>query len=126
MNLTLWIIAGVLAAAFTASGLMKLLLPKEKLIASGFGWAETLSPTVIRRIGGAEVLAAKGLILPAVLHVVPLLVPLAAVGLVLVMSGAAIVHARLKDALTVAVDVVLLALAATLAWGRLGPYNFTS
>ncbi len=125
MNLTLWIIACVLAAVFTASGLMKLLLPKEKLIASGFGWAENFSPTAIRLIGVAEVLAAKGLILPAVLHVVPVLVPLAAVGLVLVMVVAAVVHSRLKEGPMVAVNVLLLALAATVAWGRFGPYGFT-
>jgi DoxX-like family len=125
MNLTLWIIAGVLAAVFTASGLMKLLLAKQKLIASGFAWAQNLSPTAIRRIGVAEVLAAKGLILPAVLHIVPILVPVAAAGLVLVMAGAAIVHAQLKEGPMVIVNVLLLALAATVAWGRFGPYGFT-
>ena len=125
MNVTLWIIAGVLAAVFTASGLMKLLLPKEKLITSGFRWAERFSPKAIRLIGVAEVLAAKALILPAVLHVMPVLVPLAAVGLMLVMIGAIIVHARLKEAPMVLANIALLGLAATVAWSRFGPYSFS-
>ena len=48
----------------------------------------------------AEILGAIGLILPAVLHVAPVLVPLAAVGLILVMLGAAVVHARRHELCT--------------------------
>jgi uncharacterized membrane protein YphA (DoxX/SURF4 family) len=124
MNLALWIVAIVLAAGFTASGLMKLLVPKDKLVNAGQGWAQDFSPTSIRLIGVAEALGAAGLILPAVTHIAPILVPLAAIGLVLVMVGAAVVHARRKEAMNIAVNVVLLALAVFVAWGRLGPYSF--
>ena len=124
MNLALWIVAIVLAAAFAASGLMKLLVPKEKLVRSGPEWAQDFSSTSIRLIGVAEVLGAAGLILPAFSHITPILVPLAAVGLVLVMVGAAFFHARRKEAMNIAVNVVLLALAVFVAWGRLGPYPF--
>jgi uncharacterized membrane protein YphA (DoxX/SURF4 family) len=124
MNLALWIVAIVLAAGFAASGLLKLLVPKEKLVNSGQGWAQDFSPTSIRLIGVAEVLGAAGLTLPAVTHIAPILVPLAAIGLLLVMVGAAIVHARRKEAMNIAVNVVLLALAVFVAWGRLGPYPF--
>ena len=94
MNLALWIVAIVLAASFAGSGLMKLAVPKDKLVKLGQGWAQDFSPNHIRLIGFVEVLGAAGLILPAVTHIAPILVPLAAVGLVLVMVGAAIVHAR--------------------------------
>ena len=124
MNLALWIVAIVLAAVFAASGLMKLLVPKEKLVNVGQGWAQDFSATSIRLIGVAEVLGAAGLILPAVTHIAPILVPLAAIGLVLVMVGAAVVHARRKETMNIAVNVVLLALAVFVAWGRLGPYHF--
>jgi uncharacterized membrane protein YphA (DoxX/SURF4 family) len=122
MNLALWTIAIVLAVGFAASGLMKLVRSKEQLVASGFGWAQDFSPTTIRLIGIAEVLGAVGLILPAALHIAPILVPLAAVGLALVMVGAAVVHARRKEAPMVAINVVLLGLAIVVAWGRFGPY----
>ncbi len=124
MNIVLWIIAGVLAVAFAGAGLMKLTQPKEKLAASGMGWTEQFSPGAIKAIGALEVLAAIGLILPAVLDIVPVLVPLAALGLVLMMIGAAITHARRKENPMIGANLVLLILAAVVAWGRFGPYSF--
>jgi uncharacterized membrane protein YphA (DoxX/SURF4 family) len=126
MNVVLWIIASVLAVAFLGAGLMKVAQPKEKLAASGMGWTEQFSPGAIKLIGGLEVLAAIGLILPAALDIAPVLVPLAAVGLVLMMIGAAITHARRNEAQMIAANVVLLVLAAVVVWGRFGPYSFTS
>jgi uncharacterized membrane protein YphA (DoxX/SURF4 family) len=126
MNLALWIIAIVLAAVFVGSGLMKQFVPKDKLLTSGQGWAQDFSPTSIRLIGLAEILGAVGLVLPAAVHIAPILVPLAAVGLALVMAGAAAVHARRREAPQVVVNTVLLALAVFVAWGRFGPYSFTS
>jgi hypothetical protein len=122
MNLALWIIAIVLAVGFAASGLLKIVRSKEQLVSSGFGWAQDFSPTTIRLIGVAEILGAIGLVLPAALHIAPILVPLAAIGLALVMAGAAVVHARRNEAPMVAINAVLLVLAVIVAWGRLGPY----
>jgi hypothetical protein len=51
-------------------------------------------------------------------------VPLAATGLALVMVGAAVVHARRKENQMIVANVVLLALAVFVAWGRFGPYAF--
>ena len=124
MNLALWIVAIVLAVVFTGSGLMKELVPKDKLVTAGQGWAQDYSQTNIRLIGLAEILGAIGLILPAVVHIAPILVPLAAVGLVLVMVGAAVVHARRNEPMNVGVNLVLIALAIFVAWGRFGPYSF--
>ena len=125
MNLALWIIAIVLAVAFAGSGLMKLVVPKDKLVTAGQGWAQDFSPSTIRLIGVLEILGAIGLILPAALHIAPILVPLAAIGLALTMVGAAVVHARRKEAPMIAVNAVLLTLAVIVAWGRLGPYSLT-
>jgi len=124
MNLALWIVAIVLAVVFTGSGLMKELVPKDKLVTAGQGWAQDYSQSSIRLIGLAEILGAIGLVLPAVVHIAPILVPLAAVGLVLVMVGAAVVHARRSEPMNVGVNLVLIALAIFVAWGRFGPYSF--
>jgi uncharacterized membrane protein YphA (DoxX/SURF4 family) len=126
MNVVLWIIAGLLAAAFLAAGAMKLAQPKEKLAAAGMAWTEDFSPVMIKLIGGLEVLAAIGLILPAVLGIAPVLVPLAALGLVAIMIGAAITHVRRGETPMIGVNLVLLALAAVVVWGRFGSYSFTS
>jgi uncharacterized membrane protein YphA (DoxX/SURF4 family) len=126
MNVVLWIIASVLALAFLAAGAMKLTQPKDKLAASGLAWTEDFSPGVIKLIGGLEVLAGLGLVLPALFDIAPVLVPLAALGLVLIMIGAAITHGRRKEYQMILINLVLLALALVVAWGRFGPYSFTS
>ena len=125
MNVALWITAGLLAIVFLASGAMKVIQPKEKLAASGFGFVEDVSAGAVKAIGTLEVLAAVGLILPAALDVAPVLVPLAAVGVVLLMVGAVIVHLRRHEAQAIMVPLALLALAVLVAWGRFGPQSFT-
>ena len=124
MNIVLWIIAGLLAVAFLAAGLMKLAQPKEKLAASGMGWTESFSPGAVKTIGALELLAAIGLVLPALLDITPVFVPLAALGLVLLMIGAIVTHARRKENPMIGTNVVLLILAAVVVWGRFGPYAF--
>jgi uncharacterized membrane protein YphA (DoxX/SURF4 family) len=126
VNMALWIVTIVLAVSFLGSGLMKQFVPKDKLVTSGQGWAADFSPANIRLIGLVEIVGAIGLVLPAVTHIAPILVPMAAIGLILVMVGAAIVHARRREVPNVAVNVVLLALAAFVVWGRLGLYAFPS
>jgi uncharacterized membrane protein YphA (DoxX/SURF4 family) len=126
VNVVLWIIAGLLAAAFAAAGAMKLSQPVDKLAASGMAWTEDLGPGPVKLIGTLEVLAAVGLILPAALGIAPVLVPLAALGLVLVMIGAIVTHARRKESQAIGINVVLLLLAAVIVWGRFGPYSFGS
>ncbi|MBC6460601.1 DoxX family protein [Actinomadura sp. HBU206391] len=125
MNIALWIIAELLALAFLASGAIKLTWTKEKLAASGMGAVEDFSTGTVKTIGILEVLAAVGLILPAALDIAPVLVPLAAVGLMLLMVGASITHLRRHEAQAIVVNLALLALAAFVAWGRFGPQSFT-
>ena len=123
MNIALWIVQALLAVAFLGAGAMKLTQPKEKLVTS-LAWAESFSPTSIKLIGAAEVLGALGLVLPALTGIAPVLTPLAAVGLAVVMVGAIVTHGRRGERPMIAFNVVLLALAAFVAWGRFGPYAF--
>jgi len=123
VNVFLWIVAGLLALAFLGAGAMKLSQPREKLAAS-MGWVNDFSAPMVKTIGALEVLGALGLILPAVTGIAPILTPLAAVGLLLIMIGAIVTHLRRGEARTIVVNVVLLLLAAVVAWGRFGPYAF--
>ncbi|GAA4060960.1 DoxX family protein [Actinomadura miaoliensis] len=126
MNLTLWIVTGLLAVAFLAGGVIKLIRPREKLAAApGGGWVEDFGAGAVKAIGAVEVLGAAGLVLPGVLGIAPVLVPLAAVGLVLLMVGAMITHLRRHEATAIVVNLVYLALAGFVAWGRFGPESFT-
>jgi len=127
MNRALWIVAGLLAVVYLASGVGKLILPKKKLAAfPGGGWVEDFSAGAVKAIGALEVLAAVGLVLPAVLGIAPVLVPLAAAGLVVLMAGAVVTRLRRREPKPLVADLVYLALAAFVAWGRsFGPKSFT-
>ena len=117
MNVFLWILQLGLALVFLGSGLTKLIQPKEKL-QPRMGWAEDFGPGLIKLIGAAELLAAVGLVLPWWTGILPVLTPLAAVGLMAVMLGAVVTHARRKEYPFAAVTVVLFALATIVAFGR--------
>ena len=126
MNFALWVIAGLLAAIFLASGAMKLAQSKERLVGSGMAALEDYGPGTIKALAVLEVLGAAGLILPAVFGVAPVLVPIAAVGLALFAMGLVVVHSRRREAQGAVTAVVLLALAVVVAWGRFGAYAFTA
>jgi DoxX-like family len=86
---------------------------------------EDFSPGALKAIGALEFLAAVGLIVPAVLGIAPVLVPLAASGAVLLFAGAVIMRLRRGERATIMGDLVHLAMAAFVAWGRFGPGSFT-
>jgi uncharacterized membrane protein YphA (DoxX/SURF4 family) len=123
MNIVLWIVAGLLAAGFLVSGALKVLQPKEKLRAN-MPWVDDFSTGMVKTIGALEFVAAIGLILPGALDIAPVLVPLAATGLAVVMAGAIITHVRRKEYQPLAINAILLLLAVFVAWGRFGPYAF--
>src|SRR4051812_27951164 len=82
MIVAYFVVAGILAFLALATGLMKIVRPKEKLLAMGapFQWANDFTQNQIRGIGAIEVLGAIGVILPMALGVVPVLSPIAALG----------------------------------------------
>jgi uncharacterized membrane protein YphA (DoxX/SURF4 family) len=123
MNVFLWILAGILAALFLAAGATKLTQPRSKL-QKNMGWVDDHSDTSVKLIGTAEVLGAIGLILPAVLDIAPILVPLAATGLAIIMAGAIVTHARRKELPLAGFNVVILILAVVVAIFRFGPNSF--
>jgi hypothetical protein len=126
MNLSLWIVAGLLAVVFLVSS-AKLFVSKEKMAGmSAFSrWVEDFSPGALKAIGALELLVAVGLILPAALDIAPVLVPLAAVGAGLLMVGAVVTRLRRGEKATIVPDSVYLAMAVFVAWGRFGPESFT-
>ncbi|MFJ2262041.1 DoxX family protein [Streptomyces sp. NPDC087844] len=125
MNLTLWIAAGLLTAVALAGGLSKTLIPKTRLASQHGGeWTQDVSPGFIKALGILELMAAAGLILPAVLDIAPVMVSVTAACWIVLMVGAMITHGRLGQSKFVLLNSVYLALAALVAWGRLGPWPF--
>ena len=127
MNITLWIAAGLLALVALTGGITKTLIPKEKLEHhGGAAWTRPVSPAFVKTLGVLELLAAVGLILPALVDVAPVLVPITAVCWVALMIGAMITHGRLGQLKLVAVNLVYVVLAVFIAVGRFGPESFAS
>jgi DoxX-like protein len=125
VNLALWIVAGLLAAVFLLAGSTKLYFARERLArAPGGGWALDFSAGFVKTLGAVEVLGAVGLLLPALLDIAPVLVPLAALGLGLIMIGAATVEFRRRKFGHVLVNLTYLVLIAFVVWGRF--FGFSS
>jgi uncharacterized membrane protein YphA (DoxX/SURF4 family) len=115
MLIALWIVNGILALCFLASGLMKLIRRKEKLSGAGTTWDEDFAQPVVKLIGLAEVLGAIGLVLPLLTGIAPILTPIAAVGLAVIMLGATITHIRRKENPAVTGVLGLLAIGSAVA-----------
>lgn len=121
MNLALWIVQIILALMFVAAGVQKSMQPKERLVEK-LPWTQDFSPSTIRFIGINELLAAVGLVLPAATGIIPILTPLAASGLVVIMFLAILTHGRRGETSAIAFNAALLIAAAFVAWARFGSY----
>jgi hypothetical protein len=126
MNLALWIVAGLLATVLLIST-SKMFVPRERIAAVGHAaeWVLDFSPGALRVIGTLEILAAAGLILPAVLDIAPILVPVTATCVAALFAGAVTMRLRRGERATIVPDLIYLGLAVFVAWGRFGPESFT-
>ncbi len=117
LHISLWVVQALLAAAFGMVGFMKTTAPAEQLVQSGMSYVNSYGVGMARFIGISELLGAIGLILPAALRVKPVLTPLAAVGIAIIMLLACAYHISNSEPFVPA--LVLLVLAVFIAWGRL-------
>jgi len=116
LNYALWTIQGLLALLFLWAGGMKLLLPIEAMTRQ-----IPLPGPFLRFIGGAEVLGAVGLILPGLLRIRQGLTPLAAAGLVIIMTGATVLTLATGGVAPALMPLVVGGLAAFVACFRREP-----
>lgn len=112
MTIALWILNGLLALAFVAAGSMKSLRPRTALVASGMAWAEDFSVPSVKLIGIAEVLGGLGLMLPLLTGIAPILAPVAATALAVVMIGAVVVHIRRQESAAPSIVLGVLSIAS--------------
>jgi hypothetical protein len=110
-NGLLWTVQGLLALVFLFAGVTKLLMPIEALTADS-----NLPGAFLRFIGVAEAAGAVGLILPVLLNIRPVLTPLAAAGLVIIMTGATVISLPLGA--VAAFPFVTGILCGVVAYGR--------
>ncbi|MEZ4376306.1 MAG: DoxX family protein [Polyangiaceae bacterium] len=117
MHLALWIASGLLAFAMLGAGAIKLLTPRVKLMEK-MKWAKTWSDGNVKLLGLAEVLGAIGLVVPYGTGILPILTPIAAACLAVLMIGAVKTHLDLKEPALAPGLLALLALFVAL--GRAG------
>ncbi len=113
MTSALWTVQILLALVFLWAGGMKLVLPLAKLEGP-----IPLPGLFLRALGVIEVLGGLGLILPGLLRIRPGLTPLAAAGLVIVMTGATVLTVAAGDVVLALIPLVVGVLAAFVAYGR--------
>jgi uncharacterized membrane protein YphA (DoxX/SURF4 family) len=114
MNIVLWILQVLLAAAFFAHGWLFLSPPPEiveQMNASLPRWFQLF-------LGVAEVLAAVGLILPGLTRIMPWLVTWAAVGIMIVLASATVYHVVRGEISSAGITLVLLGMATFVAYMR--------
>jgi uncharacterized membrane protein YphA (DoxX/SURF4 family) len=114
MNIVLWILQVLLALAFAAHGWMMLSPPPEIAVQMNAmlpRWFQLF-------LGVAEVLAAVGLILPGLTRRLPWLITWAAVGIMIVMVSATVLHVARAEWSSAAITLVLLVMATFVAYMR--------
>ncbi|MEH7122232.1 DoxX family protein [Bacillus sp. JJ1532] len=116
MNIALWAVQVLLGLMFLMAGSTKA-LTYEKAKAS-MPWVKDSSKGLVIFIGVAELLGAIGLIVPYATGIVPVLTPIAALALGVVMILAAGFHIKRNENKAIGMNLILLALAIFVAIGR--------
>jgi uncharacterized membrane protein YphA (DoxX/SURF4 family) len=114
MNTIIWVIQSLVAAFFLMPAFTKLLSSKEKLVEKKILESDQ-SVTLPRIIGFLEFLGSIGIILPLLTGILPILTPLAATGLALIMLGAFAVHYQKKEFKMIPLIITLLVLCFVVA-----------
>tara|TARA_R110000868_G_scaffold337359_2_gene598236 strand:- start:18135 stop:18542 length:408 start_codon:yes stop_codon:yes gene_type:complete len=117
IHIALWVAQGILAAMFIMAGLMKASQPLE-VLAESLPWVTSTPVGLVRFIGISEVLGGLGLLIPSIFRFKPFLTVWAAIGLAVIMVLAAIFHVSRGEFAAIGMNIVLLAFALFIAWGR--------
>jgi len=118
VHILLWIGQALLAAIFIMGGTTVLLQPIEA-IASQMSFVNHFPYLVVKLIGLCEIVGGIGLILPSLLKIKPILTPIAAGLLALVMLFAVIYHLTHNEAAGSGFPLALGVIAGLVSWGRL-------
>jgi len=118
MNTTLWIVQAIVGTMMFLLGVMKTFQPIEKL--NKFSWTTRSSEGFVRFVGITELLIGAGLVLPQLTGILPILTPLAALSLCMIMVLAIADHVRNKETHEIGKNVIIISLAAFVVVGRFG------
>ena len=114
--MTTTITEGILATVFFLSGTI-IYVFKDKL-KSRLSWLTAYSPNMVLFICLAKVMGALGIIFPVYFNVLPILTPIAAIGIATIMILAMRYHILKKEYKDIPATIVFLALSIFVAFNR--------
>lgn len=117
LNTALWAAQILLALLFLMGAWMKFTTPIDQLSAQ-MPWTGQVPSSFLYLTGVLDMLAGIGLILPALLGIMPKLTVYAAVGAVALMVCATIFHVYRGESSVIGLNLVAGAMAVFVAWGR--------
>lgn len=107
-----------LSCIFLYFGSLKVFLPIEK-IEKKVTWARDYPPSRLKLFGLLEIIGAIGLFFPYRLDIFPILTPVAATALAMIMAGAAMVHLRRDEIGMILLNILLIFLLAGVGFNTL-------
>ena len=119
LHFAVWGAQMLLASFFTVMAVLKLLLHHERLVEI-MPWAANLPSPLVRAFGACELFAAMLVAAPAVTRKPQRVVGWTAVAFMALMAISTVVHLARGELRMIAVSLSVAALAAFVAWGRLG------
>ncbi|GAQ65240.1 DoxX family protein [Streptomyces scabiei] len=119
MNIAYWIVAGLLALFYFYAGTLKVIRSRDQLRPM-MAWVDRIPLPALRVLGAVEILGAAGLVLPPLTDTAPWPASAAAIGFVLLQTGAIAVHLTGEDR-RITLNVALTATAAVTVWLATGP-----
>ncbi len=117
LNIFLWVAQIILSAMFFMAGYAKVSTTVE-VATQQMPWADEIPELLFRFIGVSEMTGAVGIFLPALLRIQPKLTPIAALGLIAVMTLAALFHLSRGEYAMIGTNLFLAAIAFFVYWGR--------
>lgn len=117
MDITVWLMQGLLATFFLLAGFNKISSSKQKHVEDGH-LKPGASVIPLRILGIFEMLGSVGIIIPCLTGFAPVLTPIAAVCFCIIMLGAFVVHIQRKQYKFLPLTIVVIALGVVVAYYR--------
>ena len=118
LHIILWIAQIILGGMFIMAGVMKSTQPIADLSTS-VPWTANVPVTLVRVIGVSELLGGVGLLLPGLLRIKPILIPVSAIGIILIMVFAMVYHVINGETNVIGINIAFALIASFITWGRL-------
>lgn len=116
-HILLWIAQILLSLCLSWAGIVKLLQPVEQLEMM-WPWTGEVPPAFVKLTGIIDLLGALGLVAPSLFRFKPVLTPIAAIGIILLMIAASVFHICRGEGSQIGFNILVAVISAFVAYGR--------